>query len=43
MTSLPAALAVFSLVRRRVFACYLLLALVLSILSGYAFAAWLAL
>lgn len=43
MTSIPAALAVASLVRRPVFAWYVLLALLLSMLSGYAFAAWLAL
>jgi uncharacterized protein len=42
MTSLPAALAVFSLVRGQVFAWYLLLALALSMLSGYGYAAWLA-
>ena len=43
MTSIPAALAVYSLVNRRVFALYLVLALVLSALVGYGYAAWLAL
>lgn len=42
MTSIPAALAVYSLVNRRVFALYLVLALVLSTLVGYGYAAWLA-
>lgn len=43
MTSIPAAIAVFTLVKPRVFAWYLLLALALSILVGYAYALWLAL
>lgn len=43
MTSIPAALAVYTLVNRRVFALYLVLALVLSTLVGYGYAAWLAL
>ena len=42
MTSVPAAIAVFTLVRRQVFAWYLLLALGLAMLSGYAYSAWLA-
>ena len=40
MTSVPAALAVASLVRRPVFVWYVLLALSLSMLSGYAYSAW---
>ena len=43
MTSLPAAIAVYTLVRRRVFVWYVALALGLSMLVGYAYAAWLAL
>lgn len=43
MTSIPAAIAVFTLVKARVFAWYLLLALLLSMLSGYGYALWLAL
>lgn len=43
MTSVPAALAVYTLVRTRVFIWYLLLALILSMLSGYSFAAWMSL
>lgn len=42
MTSIPAAIAVYTLVKRRVFAWYLLLALLLSITSGYGYALWLA-
>lgn len=42
MTSLPAAIAVFTLVKRRVFAWYVLLALLLSMASGYGYALWLA-
>lgn len=41
MTSIPAAIAVYTLVKRRVFAWYVLLALVLSIGSGYGYALWL--
>ncbi len=41
MTSVPAALAVYSLVRRRVFGWYLLLALLLSMAAGHGYAAWL--
>jgi uncharacterized protein len=43
MTSVPAAIAVYTLVRARVFAWYLVLALTLSMLSGYSFAAWMSL
>lgn len=43
MTSIPAAIAVFTLVKARVFAWYLLLALLLSMLSGYGYALWLSL
>lgn len=43
MTSIPAAIAVYTLVRRRVFAWYVALALGLSMLVGYAYSAWLAL
>jgi uncharacterized protein len=43
MTSVPAAIAVFTLVRGRVFAWYLLLALSLSMLAGYSYAAWVSL
>jgi uncharacterized membrane protein YraQ (UPF0718 family) len=42
MTSLPAAIAVYTLVKGRVFAWYVLLALLLSMASGYAYALWLA-
>lgn len=42
MTSIPAAIAVFTLVKRRVLAWHVLLALLLSITSGYGYALWLA-
>jgi uncharacterized protein len=43
MTSIPAAIAVFTLVKYRVFAWYVLLALVLSMASGYGYGLWLGL
>jgi len=43
MTSLPAAIAVYTLVRPRVFVWYLVLALLLSMLAGYGYAGWLGL
>ena len=43
VTSIPAALAVWSLVRPRVFALYIVLALAGSLAVAYAYAAWLAL
>jgi uncharacterized membrane protein YraQ (UPF0718 family) len=41
VTSIPAAVAVFALVRRPVFLWYLALALVGSTAAGYAYQAWL--
>ena len=40
MTSLPAAIAVYTLVRPRVFIWYLVLALLLSMLAGYGYIGW---
>jgi uncharacterized membrane protein YraQ (UPF0718 family) len=42
MTSIPAAIAVYTLVKRRVFVWYVLIAVTLSIGSGYSYALWLA-
>jgi uncharacterized protein len=42
VTSIPAAIAVFALVRRPVFLWYLALALVGSIAAGYGYQGWLA-
>jgi uncharacterized protein len=42
VTSVPAAIAVFALVRRPVFLRYLALALVGSIAAGYGYQGWLA-
>lgn len=42
MTSIPAAIAVYTLVKRRVFVWYVLLALLLSMASGYGYSLWLA-
>jgi hypothetical protein len=43
VTSIPAAMAVFALVRRRVFGWYIVLALVGSAIAGFAYAAFAAL